>query len=79
VILMNNTDLLSLMRVAGTMLFQTESEVLKHWRCKAVTITLAQPTAYICDDTGEQASVIDIKMMPNVLKVLVAENYSHHA
>ena len=38
VILMNNTDMLSLLRVAGTMLFQTESAVLKHWRCKQVSI-----------------------------------------
>jgi len=79
VILMNNTDLLSLMRVAGTMLFQTESEVLKHWRCKAVTITLDAPAHYICDDSEQQASVIDIKMMPKVLKVLVADNFIDNA
>jgi diacylglycerol kinase (ATP) len=79
VILMNNTDLLSLLRVAGTMLFQTESEVLKHWRCKAVTITLDKPTPYICDDTEQTASTINISMMPQVLKVLVAESYNKHA
>jgi diacylglycerol kinase (ATP) len=75
VILMNNTDMLSLLRVAGTMLFQTESEVLKHWRCKQVVVTLEQPTSYICDDTEQQASTINIKIMPKVLKVLVADNY----
>jgi diacylglycerol kinase (ATP) len=75
VILMNNTDLMSLLRIAGTMLFQTESDVLKHWRCKHVVVTLEQPTSYICDDTGQQASIIDIKILPGVLKVLVADNY----
>lgn len=79
VIVMNNTDLLSLLRVAGTMLLQTQSEVLKHWRCKQVTVMLNQPTNYICDDTGQTSSFIDIKIMPNVLKVLVADNYTSHA
>ncbi|RKR84927.1 YegS/Rv2252/BmrU family lipid kinase [Mucilaginibacter gracilis] len=78
VILMNNTDLTSLLRVAGTMLFQTESDVLKHWRCKQVTVTLNQPVSYICDDTEQQSSVISIKIMPRVLKVLVADNYHAH-
>lgn len=79
VILMNNTDMLSLLRVAGTMLFQTESEVLKHWRCKAVSITLDKPTHYICDDTEQIADAIHIKIFPKVLKVLVADNYQNHA
>ncbi|EHQ30412.1 diacylglycerol/lipid kinase family protein [Mucilaginibacter paludis] len=75
VIVMNNTDLTSLLRVAGTMLFQTESEVLKHWRCKEVNITLGQPTSYICDDSEQQAETISIKIIPGVLKILVAENH----
>lgn len=79
VILMNDTDMLSMLRVAGTMLFQTESEVLKHWRCKAVTISLTEPTHYICDDTEQTASTICISIMPNVLKILVAETYNKHA
>jgi diacylglycerol kinase (ATP) len=78
VILMNNTDLMSLLRIAGTMLFQTDSEVLKHWRCKQVTVTMEHSTSYICDDTEEQAASIAIKIIPGVLKVLVAGNYHHH-
>lgn len=74
VILMNNTDLTSLLRVAGTMLFQTESEVLKHWRCKEVKIKLGQISSYICDDSEQQAETISIKIIPGILKILVAYN-----
>jgi diacylglycerol kinase (ATP) len=76
VILMNNTDLSSLLRVAGTMLFQTESEVLKHWRCKQATVTMQQPTPYVCDDSEQLAHHIDMQIMPAALKVLVANNYN---
>lgn len=79
VILMNNTDILSLLRVAGTMLFQTGSDVLKHWRCKQISIIPDKPMPYICDDTEQIASQINISIMPKALKVLVAQNYPHHA
>jgi diacylglycerol kinase (ATP) len=74
VILMNNTDFLSLMRVAGTTLFQTESDVLKHWKCKEVSIYLEKPVKYICDDTSKETDFLHIKVVPGALRVLVPDN-----
>ncbi len=78
VILMNNTDMLSLIRVAGTTLFQTESEVLKHWRCKEIVIKLNKPLKYICDDSACEAQTINIKVIPNALKILVPDTNLPH-
>jgi diacylglycerol kinase family enzyme len=46
VILMNDTNFTSLMRVAGSTLFQTESGVLKHWKCKEISIYPEEPVKY---------------------------------
>ena len=40
VILLNHADLMSIVRIAGTTLMKTESEVLKHWKCKEFEISL---------------------------------------
>lgn len=77
VILLNGTDFLSLMRVAGTTLFQTESEVLKHWKCKEISIHTEKPVKYICDDTAKDAKFLHIKVVPGALQVLVPNNNSH--
>lgn len=71
VILMKDANLLSLLKVAGSTLFQTESEVLKHWTCKQIYIKLNKPVKYICDDCEAEADVIDIKVLPKALNVLV--------
>jgi YegS/Rv2252/BmrU family lipid kinase len=47
VILLNDADFLSVLRVAGSTLLQTESDVLKHWRCKEVSVFMEQPCSFI--------------------------------
>jgi YegS/Rv2252/BmrU family lipid kinase len=74
VILMNTTDLISLLRVAGSTLLQTESGVLKHWRCKQISIFMDKPYQYICDDNQQEAQTIEIKILPETFKVLVPAN-----
>ena len=74
VILLHRSNPLSLLQVAGSTLFQTESDVLKHWRCKEIKIIMEQQMAYICDDFEEEATIIDIKIIPNVLNILVPYN-----
>ena len=74
VILMNNTSFLSLIRVAGTTLLQTESDVLKHWKCKEIIIYPEKPVKYICDDTEKEAGILTIKVLPGALRVLVLNN-----
>lgn len=72
VILMHDTDPLSVLQVAGSTFFHKESEVLKHWRCKEIVIAMDESTHYICDDTDQQAASIHIKIIPLALNILVA-------
>ncbi|AMR32799.1 hypothetical protein A0256_15920 [Mucilaginibacter sp. PAMC 26640] len=71
VILMHDTDPLSVIKVAGCTLFHTESEVLKHWRCKKITVEPEQNMHYICDDTERQTSKLEVTLLPLALNVLV--------
>ncbi len=70
-ILLNDTSLISMLQLAGSTLFQTESDVLKHVRCKEISIGMHGPTEYICDDIKQVASHLHIKALPKSLKMLV--------
>ena len=74
VIVLNNTDPLSLLQVAGSTLFQTGSDVLKHWRCKEISIKTDKPIKYICDDCEDESGEINIKILPLALNVLIPIN-----
>jgi diacylglycerol kinase (ATP) len=74
VLLLKDASLLSMLKVAGTTLFQTESDVVKHWRCKTATIITDKPVSYICDDCEKKADKIEIKVLPLALNILVPAN-----
>jgi diacylglycerol kinase (ATP) len=71
VVLMNDEDFISVLKIAGSTLFQTGSNVLKHWRCRQVTISLTNPVHYICDDMPRKAKKLNIKILPEALKIIV--------
>lgn len=75
VILLNKADLMSVLRVAGATLMKTESEVLKHWKCKEIEIEIEiemnAPQKYILDDCEKEATSLHIKIIPRALKVVV--------
>ncbi|RFZ84583.1 hypothetical protein DYU05_02920 [Mucilaginibacter terrenus] len=71
VVLLTSADPLSLLQAAGTAFLNIDTDVVKHWRAKEVTIRLNKPTSYICDDCEEKAQKIEIKLLPKALKVLV--------
>ncbi|MBK0377851.1 diacylglycerol/lipid kinase family protein [Mucilaginibacter segetis] len=71
VLLLKDAGLLSMLKITGTTLFQTESDVLKHWRCKTATVIMKSPTSYILDDCKETASKVEINIIPLALNVLV--------
>ena len=71
VILLNHADLMSILRITGTTLLKTESEVLKHWKCKEFEITFDTPQKFILDDIAMEAKNFHIKVIPNALKVIV--------
>ncbi len=71
VILLDDASITSILRVAGSTLLHSDSNVLKRWKCKEITISLDKPQKYICDDIEKEDKLIKIKVVPNSLKVLV--------
>ncbi len=75
VVLMNTSDMISVLRIAGSTLFQRDSEVLKHWQCREVTISSDKPLKYLCDDIEKQAKELHIKILPKALNVVVPAGF----
>ncbi|MDB5141026.1 MAG: YegS/Rv2252/BmrU family lipid kinase [Mucilaginibacter sp.] len=71
VILLTDSDIMSVLKVAGSTLLQNDSEVLKHWKCKEVVIRLEKAEPYICDDWESKAKKLHIKIVPGTLNVVV--------
>ena len=71
VILLNHANLMSILRIAGTTLMKTESEVLKHWKCKEFEISFDTSQKIILDDSPMEDKNFCIKIIPNALNVIV--------
>jgi len=71
VIALDKADLTSLLKVTGSVLFQTDSSVLKHWRAKEIQIHTEDDNQFLCDDTAETARDLHIRISPRSLKILV--------
>jgi diacylglycerol kinase (ATP) len=74
VILLKDTNFVSLLKVAGSTLLQNETDAIRHWSCKQVTITTEQEQHFICDDYEETARVLNIKVAPAAIRILVPLN-----
>jgi diacylglycerol kinase (ATP) len=73
VIALDKSDIGSLLKVTGSILFQKDSAVLKHWRAKEVLIKLPSAHSWLCDDVEEVATELHIRVAPAALRVLVPE------
>lgn len=71
VILMPDNDVLSVLRIAGSTLVQSDSEMLKHWKCKTIDIRADAYFSFICDDTVKRAKRLRIKVIPKSLHIVV--------
>lgn len=71
IVLMHDTDIGSLIRIAGSTLLHQESKLLEHWACKKVIITMDHKQSYICDDAERQAKKIKIEVQPKAIRILV--------
>lgn len=74
VLFLEQASTLNMMKYVGTTLFQTDSNVLKRWKCKEIKIELNREEAFICDDCEMMATSIQIKIVPKSLKVLVPQS-----
>lgn len=71
IVLMNEANLVDVLKVAGTTFMQTDSSVLKHWTCKEVIIHMNEEHRFICDDKEMKGNDLQISVIPGSLKVLV--------
>jgi len=71
VILMQNNDLLSVIKVASSALLQNESAVLQHWTGKKITITMDKKQSFIRDDKEVIAKKLKIEVVPRSVKFIV--------
>jgi diacylglycerol kinase (ATP) len=74
VIALDKADFASVLKVTGSMLFQTESTVLKHWKVKEVIIKMEKEETFLCDDVTNSASELRIQVSPKSLKVLTKKD-----
>jgi diacylglycerol kinase (ATP) len=70
-VLLSQADIISLLRMAGSILFQLDSSVLKRWKCKEISIDLKRKQSLIIDDEEVRARHIQISLVPKSLKILV--------
>lgn len=73
VIALDKADISSLLKVTGSILFQKDSTVLKHWRAKEISIKLPAAGSWLCDDVEDHAPHLQIRVAPASLKVIVPE------
>lgn len=71
VVLLNDTNIISALKVAGSTLFQTGSAVLKHWKCRDIIISTDKALHYLCDDIEKKAKKLHIHIIPKALNVVV--------
>jgi len=71
VIALDKADLLSILKVTGSVLFHTESSALKHWKVKDIHITLPEETTFLCDDEPQTAKELRITVSPASLHIAV--------
>lgn len=74
VIALDKADLISLLKVTGSMLFQTDSAVMKHWKVKEVSIRMEEEISFLCDDTTRTSNELNIRVSPGSLKILVKDD-----
>lgn len=70
VIALDKADFSSILKITGSMIFQTDSNVLKHWKAKEILIRMEQDESFLCDDTAHTADTLHIQVSPKSLKVL---------
>ena len=76
VILMRDAGLMSVLKVAGSTLLQTETEALSHWTCREIDIRMEQPYSFICDDHEETAQHLSIKTLAKAIQILIPSKIS---
>ena len=70
-ILYKHADIASLLKIAGSTVFDIETDTIKHWQCENVQISMEAEQNIICDDAQKKLSFLDIKVHPASLNVVL--------
>lgn len=70
-IALDKADFFSLLKITGSVLFKTDSSVLKHWKAKNITIRMDTEASYLRDDSLQQARELVISVAAKSLKIAV--------
>jgi len=68
-ILMEDNDIASILKIAANTALQHETTALKHWKCKKVVITLDEAQTFICDDAAQTAKELSISISPASIRI----------
>lgn len=71
ILLLENADVFSLLKVAGSTIFQADTDAVKHWRCRQVNIELEREQHYLCDDCELTGQRLDISVLPGAMQLIV--------
>lgn len=71
VVLLKDTSFTSLLKVAGSTLLQNETDAIKHWQCKEITIHTESEQQYICDDCEQVSQLLHINVVPASIHIAV--------
>ena len=71
VVLLKDAGVLSLLKAAGSSLFNLETDAISHWTCREITITTPQEQLYLCDDCEDKTSKLTISVVPASLYFVV--------
>jgi len=71
IVLLKDNSFVSMLKVAGSTLLQSKTDILKHWQCKQVVITTRRSHSFICDDREEKAKKLIIQVVPGAIKIVV--------
>jgi diacylglycerol kinase (ATP) len=73
VILLQDSDFLSLLQWAGNSLFQSGGAAILHWKCKSAIVETEHEQHFICDDREIVSSHLQIEVLPKALDIIVPQ------
>lgn len=71
VVMLDDADILTLLKATTSAALQTESKVLRHWRGKEIRLWTEEKQTYIRDDETDEDRLWHVKVAPHCLNVIV--------
>lgn len=74
VLLLKDAGFLSIVKAAGSSLLDQETDTIRHWTCRKISIKMAKPQTYLRDDCEDQGQSLNIEVVPASLTLIVPNN-----